>query len=1392
MADTTQKMTAKKPRWGRHIGLCLLALLLIIILAITALRIFITTEPGARFIERQVNNRSFGPIKSVQLSGLSGDPLSDLSIRKIEIKDKDGVWLSVTNMNMEWSPLALLNRQLKIDVLKIDAVDALRRPILMPTTPSSQGDPYSISAEDFQVTRLSLYEALAGQRADFKITGGASTSGGEISARLDATRTDAAGDSINLNFIQNKAGAINGEFSVRGVAGGPLSQLLQAPEAAPVMGSGKMEGTAKEGKGNFNLTFNETDVAKGDVLWTAEQASVKADLNIEQWVILQPIAQRVGNNLFISGSADLGREDSRIANAPFRLNVKAPKLTLDASGTFPEEGFVPNGVEFTANIADISDLVELPQGFDAGKAVITGAVSNENRFSFNGRVNVNSIISPYGRAASITGPLSLRPTGEGLYSFSNDVKISGLTDIQDLPVEIGDAAQISSKGQINTEASKIKLETTKISTGPSSITANGDIAWEPLAYNLTGKTYTKVLAKGAVPAGALSVDYNVIQTPDSAPALSADGLFEPIDQLSAPFGEIIGNQLTFQSRMSPISGGVEITQARLGGDNIRAAIEGQITDSYDLSGEALLSSALTYQSFTLGEQSEMSFKLTGPRNDPALRLDASSSQVAISGQSLTSPRLRVEVRDILSEPKGPVQLEAKTDYGDLVFSTQFSSRPGAYVAEDITLKLGELTTNGQLSLDESKLVTGELKLDLAQEAEKYARASIVFAPSGTEQGIKLLVDAENVAIGEHEFDKINAKAEGSLAQLSGQFETKGRRNVSLLSRGFELNTPFALRRSLENIYQLELSPEGKYGDISLASSAPVALSYENGALKLEAPLTVAGQSVNLAYERKPEIESFELKAGNLPITLIPMPGNLADTRGRVGIDINLKSNGSSVSGGGDVMLSDWRGYDIKRESGIDATASLKLDGNRATLKLDGQSSSGFTANGSAQFGLNGATNLTSLRLEDNAPLSGEFKTSGAASAILGLVTPDDAELDGTLSASLQLSGTVSAPLIDGQASGQSITFEAPEIGTRIRNARFETNFRNDRLSVSDLYAEDTDEGTLKGSGEFTLGDRGRPLGSLNIEAQKFRALDRRDLEGIVSGKIAYESRQEDAELTGTINLNEVNVTQFAAGSTTVIEIEVDEINRPEEIQAVKFKKNVVPIKLNMKITAPRKIYVRSRGLDVELSTDIDITGSVTEPLFKGEAKLVRGGYKLAGKTLEFSEDSTVTFDGSLPQARLSLSAETETTDITAQVKITGTIEKPSIELTSTPDRPKDEILSVLLFGRSATELSTIEAAQLAGALAQFSGSGVGFDLLGGLRDAFGIGQLGVGFTEDGSAQITGGRYLSKNVYLQVFSGAGQDQTGAIIEWEIRKNLALRSRIQADNDQAFSLKYKKDF
>ena len=427
----------------------------------------------------------------------------------------------------------------------------------------------------------------------------------------------------------------------------------------------------------------------------------------------------------------------------------------------------------------------------------------------------------------------------------------------------------------------------------------------------------------------------------------------------------------------------------------------------------------------------------------------------------------------------------------------------------------------------------------------------------------------------------------------------------------------------------------------------------------------------------------------------------------------------------------------------------------------------------------------------SAPLSGSFTASGQAATILGLVTPSDAKPAGQLDANLILSGTAANPNIEGQASARELRMEAPDLGTQIRNGRFMARFTNDTLDVRYVSLTDNSKGTITGQGQFKLGEFGRPIGELKLNAKNFRALDRKDYEGTVSGKLGFKSTQKQATITGDVTLNRAEVKQFVGGSVSVVEIPVEEINKVETVKSIEAKAAASPINLDVKLRAPRRIFVRSRGLDVELSVDSTIKGTTSAVEIYGDATVRRGSYKIAGKELAF-ESGGIKFNGDLAKARVNLIAKTDTQNLSASVEITGTVSNPEVKLSSTPERPQDEILSALLFGRSATELSTIEAAQLAAALAQFSGAGGSFDLMGGLRDALGVGQLSIGVGQDGGAQITGGRYLAKNVYLQVFSGGGQGQTGAIIEWEVRKNIALTSRIQADNDQSFSLKWKRDF
>jgi translocation and assembly module TamB len=114
----------------------------------------------------------------------------------------------------------------------------------------------------------------------------------------------------------------------------------------------------------------------------------------------------------------------------------------------------------------------------------------------------------------------------------------------------------------------------------------------------------------------------------------------------------------------------------------------------------------------------------------------------------------------------------------------------------------------------------------------------------------------------------------------------------------------------------------------------------------------------------------------------------------------------------------------------------------------------------------------------------------------------------------------------------------------------------------------------------------------------------------------------------------------------------------------------------------------------------------------------------------------------------------------------------------------DEIMSLLLFGQPASQLSAIQVAEIGAALATLSGvGGSGSNPLVKLQKSLGLDRLTVGNTttsatgapENSGAAIAAGRYVSKRVYIegkQTTTGTSQVQ----VDVDLSKHLKLQTRL----------------
>ncbi len=142
------------------------------------------------------------------------------------------------------------------------------------------------------------------------------------------------------------------------------------------------------------------------------------------------------------------------------------------------------------------------------------------------------------------------------------------------------------------------------------------------------------------------------------------------------------------------------------------------------------------------------------------------------------------------------------------------------------------------------------------------------------------------------------------------------------------------------------------------------------------------------------------------------------------------------------------------------------------------------------------------------------------------------------------------------------------------------------------------------------------------------------------------------------------------------------------------------------------------------------------------------------------------------------------------MRIAGTAAKPQITLTSAPSLPQSEILSQVLFGSSASQLSGAETAQLASTATALA-TGGGFDVLGSLRQFAGLDRLAFAGDQTSGLAVAGGKYIGDNVYLEVIGG-GRQGPSAEVDWRVRRHLSLTSTLSNELGAKIAIRWTHDF
>lgn len=1253
--------------------------------------------------------------REVRIRGFEGALSSRATVREISIADDQGIWLTLSDVVIDWDRSALFNRRIEVNELSAARIDIARMPTAVPTdsampSPTARADfslpelPVSINIGEVRAGLVHLDPPVIGQTAEFTLAGSAQLAGGQGETRFEARRTDGQeGAFIVAGQFDNSSRVLSLDLSLSEGENGIVAAMLGIP-GRPAMG------LTVQGTGPIS-TFS-ADIA----LATDGQERVSGNVTIVDDTPESGLLDGGGFELDIAG-------DLRPLLAEDLHPFFGDHAELRARGQRSEEGEI--------------SLPEL--------AILTGAMT----------VNGSAAISPQGvpRAVSLNATIAqsdgspvLLPGTSGAgeiesaaltiaydESVSRDWSVRAELQTLQVPSLMLDSAVLDGRGRLNATGSEPldgANSTIPLFEGVFEFQAQGVGAEDPALQQAIGENFFGLASLTWMGQG-VPVELSGLTFEGDTVSLSAygqlDGLtFDGFTELEAPdlsaFSAIAGRPL---------------------GGHALASVQGQMNP---LTGALDVAAELTTRGLSVNIP-EADTLLAG-ESGITLSLRRDTEGTTLRSFQLTAGTMAMTASGSL-EP-GAADVQAHLGVPDL---GALGAGYGGSVALDAQINTTDSTTrlrlDGQVvnialaDLPAAQIVggiftgTNRLQADvvMADGVTQIAQADLTGPRVALRAEGSYSAEAPDVTVTLDRLD-MAALTAGGRGSLTGRAEMVGEGGTTRYALLVDGQGPLAT--GIEIVDGL-LGPDTRLE--ARATSTP------DGAFRIDtarldangAELQITGQQAANGTARF-AIQSVVDNIGRLVPGFagqVALEGGVTRPAGAGGYDVNLRLTGpSQLNATATGRVND------------DYTVALNLNGQLQSqllnARLEPASVSGLVRfNGS----MNGQPGIEALRL--NASLSqGRYALPGAGIAF------------GDIEANAQLNG-LSAQI---DLTGRSLTGGTGAIRGRIR---LDQGADADLLvTVNDLTVQQPQLFDASVSGTVRL------LGQMSAGA-------------LVSGEV-------------TVNTAEIRIPNSPLGRngfnlTGLTHVAESAASRETRVNAgiasgTRVGAAPVPLRLDLQLNAPGRVFVRGRGLDAELGGTLRLGGTTRAVVPAGDFSLVRGRLDLLGNRFTLT-DGTASMVGSfMPFIRLT--ATTESDGVLTSITLSGEANEPEISFSSIPELPEDEVLARLIFRRSLSSLTPFQAAQLALSVATLTGRADN-SIISRTREAMGLDDLDFTVNESGETQLRAGRHIGERLYTDVTVDSG-GQSEVTINLDLTSNVTLRGSADSAGGSSLGIFYERDY
>lgn len=855
-------------------------------------------------------------------------------------------------------------------------------------------------------------------------------------------------------------------------------------------------------------------------------------------------------------------------------------------------------------------------------------------------------------------------------------------------------------------------------------------------------------------------------------------------------------------------------KASLADNKLVADIKGALADISLLSKDAKGAIA-----FALNAQ--------GPSIAPDLSLTVNSDRLSVAEREITGLQLTATGKADAANPAADVQLTGNVAGQALQGSAVLATSDGKRAINGLLLSLGKNRISGDLALDDAFVPEGTVALDLPdigplaalalEKAEGDVRGTIRFARNGKAPEVTVKASTASISRGDLSAKTvtIDALIANYLAApvISGKVRADSVTSAGTVISGIDVDlkrdgdwTGFSGGATVKDIpakaagrvrvangtTTVELnSGQATVQGIKAAITQASTITIANGATSLDRLVLNLGGGTATVSGKVGQALDLNATLARVPVSLansfspgLDAAGSISGTVKVTGAPVNPAVAFKMDAAG--VQTSQTRGAGF---GGMSVSSSGSFASNR--LAFDANISDG------AGLGLKGGGTVTTA---GTPTLALDFSGKVPFAFLTRTLAAQGLSLSGTANVNVQVRGPATSPVISGTVSTSGARLIDARSGLAVNNITADVAIGGGVARINRLTGTLSTRGSLSASGTVGIDPaRGFPA-DLSVKLVDGRYTDGRVVTANLGGDLTIKGPLASAPvISGTINLAKtvITVPEKLPGSLAALDVKHRNAPGPVRAQDKALRPATASgssggsgLNLDVTVNAPNQIFIQGRGVDAELGGSLKLTGPASSPQAVGTFTLQRGRLTILGKRLTFTE-GTVGFSGSLVPY-LNLTATTTTTSATVTIVVSGEATNPKFTFSSVPALPEDEVLAQLIFGRSMSNLSPLQIAQLAEAAGQLAGIGGSTSLLENLRSAIGVDDLDVTTDDKGGTAVSAGKYLNDRTYVTIQKGDKPGSGKATIDLNVGRGVKLRGEATDAGEAKGGIFYEREY